>query len=211
VGLSDTTRSQGGGLRTSLTSQASYDWVFDRLNQFDRKLVSLALPLELTARLNAICSRKRIVRDAFFNRLFLLLAVSREEFDMLLFGNARNKWRTDVRNEITNDGRFSRHEFYPLQPVINPFWAVRRGLEKYANDAEMQDFVEPESGRTIRVKRDFTGAPAPADGLYTTIFHYKLRENDLRGLSCYMPDSGISDHVAEPEHVAKLNNARVSS
>ena len=46
-------------------SQASYDYVLERLDRLDRKLVSLALPQELTARLNDICSRKRIVRDAF--------------------------------------------------------------------------------------------------------------------------------------------------
>jgi hypothetical protein len=188
-------------------SQVSYDWVFDRLNQFDRKLVSLALPLELTAHLNEVCSRKRIVRDAFFNRLFLLLAVSQKDFDMLLFGNAGDKWRTDVRTESKNDGRFFRNEFSTLQPVIDPFWAVRSGLKKFANDAEMQDFVEPESGRTIRVKRNLGGAIAPADSLYTTIFQYKVRENDLRGLSCYMPDWSIPGHVAELEHVAKLAKA----
>jgi len=51
-------------------SQASYDYVIDRLNQLPRWLVSLALPSKLTEHLNDICRRKRIVRDAFFNRLF---------------------------------------------------------------------------------------------------------------------------------------------
>ena len=52
-------------------SQASYEYVFSCLDQLDRKLVSLALSPQLTERLNEICSRKRIVRDAFFNRIFL--------------------------------------------------------------------------------------------------------------------------------------------
>src|ERR1700681_3624998 len=51
-------------------SSAAEVFVADHLNQLDWKLVSLALPPELTAQLNEICDSKRIVRDAFFNRVF---------------------------------------------------------------------------------------------------------------------------------------------
>src|SRR6266567_8140353 len=54
-------------------SAAAEAFVTDRLDQMDRKLVSLALPPESTAQLSEICARKRIVRDAFFNRMFFLL------------------------------------------------------------------------------------------------------------------------------------------
>ena len=53
-------------------SQESADYVFWRLDILDRNLVSLALDSALTTRLNAICSPKRIVRDAFFNQLLTL-------------------------------------------------------------------------------------------------------------------------------------------
>ncbi len=69
-------------------SQASDDFVFEQLDTLDRKLVSLALPSELTSRLNEVCARKRIVRDAFFNRLFLLQCASPRLVDALLFGDA---------------------------------------------------------------------------------------------------------------------------
>lgn len=187
-------------------SQASYDYVFDRLDQLDRKLVSLALPSELTARLNDICSRKCIVRDAFFNRLFLLLAVEPQVVDTLLFSNVGDEWRSEVWSENKNDGPFFQNGFYPLEPTIDPFWAIRNGLELYANEADLEDYVEPTSGKSIRVARDFTGAVAPADSLYTKVFEQKLRDNnDLLGLSCYMPDWRIPGHRAEEEHRAKLD------
>jgi hypothetical protein len=81
-------------------SQESYDYVFKQLDALDRKLVSLALPPELTQQLNEICRRKRIVRDAFFNRLFLLLAASPKIIDVLLFGTEAKEWRKAVWNEI---------------------------------------------------------------------------------------------------------------
>jgi hypothetical protein len=45
----------------------------------------------------------------------------------------------------------------------------------------------------------------PADSLYTTIFEQKVGDNDLIGLSCYLPDWRIPGHGAEKEHHAKLD------
>ncbi|QKE41965.1 MAG: hypothetical protein HO274_12140 [Ferrovum myxofaciens] len=145
------------------------------------------------------------MRDAFFNRLFLLLAASPKVVNTLLFGNLGDEWRTEVWTENKHDGPFFQNGFYPLEPMIDPFWAIRSGLEMYANDAGLEDYIEPKSGKSIRVKRDFTGAVAPADNLYTTIFEQKVRNNDLLGLSCYMPDWRIPGHGAEQEHRAKLD------
>lgn len=186
-------------------SQESYDYVFDRLDQLDRKLVSLALLPELTARLNEICSRKRIVRDAFFNRIFLLLAASPKVIDTLLFRSVAKEWRTEVWKEYKDDGASFQNGFYPLEPTIDPFWAIRSGLEIYASDEGLDDYIEPTSGKTIQVKREFTGAVAPADNLYTTIFEQKVLGNDLLGLSCYMPDWRIPGHGAEQKYRVKLD------
>jgi hypothetical protein len=185
-------------------SQASYNYVFEKLDRLDRKLVSLALPSELTERLNNICKLKCIVRDAFFNRIFLLLAASPKVVNALLFGNQGDRWRANVWADNKNDGQFFQDQFYPLEPMIDPFWAIREGLKMYANDGGLEDYIEPTSGKSIQVKRDITGTIAPADNIYTTIFEQKVRDNDLLGLSCYMPDWRIPDHGAEQEHRAKL-------
>ncbi len=182
-----------------------FDAVFERLDQLDRKLVSLALPTELTQRLNEICARKRIVRDAFFNRVFLLLAASPKVVDTLLFGDVGSQWRTEVWSENKHDGPFFQNGFYPLEPMIDPFWAVRCGLEMYANDAGLKDYVEPISGNTIRVQTNLTEEPVPADSLYTTIFEQKVKGGDLHGVSCYFPDWRIPDHAAAKAHQAKLD------
>ena len=186
-------------------SKASYDYVFERLDLLDRKLVSLALPPELTQRLKEICDRKRIVRDAFFNRVFLLLAASPKVVDTLLFGDVGNKWRTEVWSENKHDGPFFQNGFYPLDPMIDPFWAVRCGLEMYASDVGLKDYVEPTSGKPIRVKTNLTEEPMPADSLYTTIFEQKVKGGYLHGLSCYFPDWRIPDHAATKTHQAKLD------
>jgi hypothetical protein len=184
-------------------SQASYEYVAEQLDGLDRKLMSLALPPVLTSRLNEICSRKRIVRDAFFNRLFLLLVASPDDLDKLLFGNVANEWRQRVWREFKQDGQVFENSFYPLEPTIDPFWAIRTGLDLYNDDGGHVDYVEPTSGQTVRVKRDLVGAIAPPDAVYTTIFQQKARGSSLLGLSCYMPDWLIPGQPAESERLAK--------
>ena len=187
-------------------TQASYDFVFSQLDAFDRKLVSLALPPELTSRLNEICARKRIVRDAFFNRLFLLLAAAPAIVDDLLFEDFANDWRRDVWSEYKHEGPFFQNGFYPLEPMVDPFWAVRCGMEMYAEKAGFEDYVEPISGKSIRITRDLGGVSIPVDSVYTTVFTKKSGANDLRGLSCYLPDRDIPGHDAEKAHQAKLDD-----
>ena len=186
-------------------TQASYDFVFSQLDAFDRKLVSLALPQELTTRLNEICSRKRIVRDAFFNRLFLLLAAAPSVVDNLLFEDFADDWRREVWSEYKHEGPFFQNGFYPLEPMVDPFWAVRCAMSMYAVNGGLEDYVEPVSGKAIRIARDLTGVPIPADSVYTTVFKQKAGGNDLRGLSCYLPDSEIPGSDAEKVYQAKLD------
>lgn len=185
-------------------SQASYDFVFDHLQRLDTKLVSLALSPELTDRLNEICSRKRIVRDAFFNRIFLLLAASPKVIDSLFFNSERDEWRRQVWKECKDNEAFLT-DLYPLEPQIDPFWAIRSGIEIYSNDEALEDYVEPTSGKAIRVRRDLSGSVAPADSLYTTIFDQKVGDKSLLGLSCYMPDWHLPGHEAEQKRRATLD------
>jgi hypothetical protein len=189
-------------------SKASYDYVFATLDRFDRKLVSLALPTEITARLNDICARKRIVRDAFFNRLFLLLAAPQKLIDRLYFPLDYDewKWRTEVWSEHRNDGPFFQNVFYPLEPDIDPFWPLRKGIEIATAEDKLEDYVEPETGATVRVQRTPTNEVQPVTSLYTTVFREKVNKDgvDLAGLSCYLPDWEIPGHAAEKQHQDKF-------
>jgi hypothetical protein len=170
-------------------SQASYDYVTSLLDAFDRKPVSLALPPELMTRLNEICERKRIVREAFFNRFFLLLSIDPSTVDKLFFlyfedAEYDDDWRKYVLNEHKYDSPFFQNDLDPLTPIIEPFWAMRYAMDKMNQDSE--EPIEPYS-------------------VYSTVFTQKIGINDLRGLSCYLPDREIPGHPAEKEAKAKLD------
>lgn len=179
-------------------SQASYDYVSGQLELLDRKLVSLALPPTLTARLNEICKRKLIVRDAFFNRLFLILAASPSAIDRLFFSGIGPEWRADVWREWKQDGSFFQNGFYPLEASVDPFWAIRAGIDIYADQSELVQHVDPTNGKVIRVKCEFE-AVCPADSLYTTALPKKLLSQNLVGMSCFMPDWQIPGHDAQTQ------------
>ena len=186
-------------------SQASYDFIASELEKFDRKLVSLALPPELTSRLNEICKRKRIVRDAFFNRLFLLLSLNTKSIDSLIFQGAANEWLNLYFEEYKPDPLSFAHALYPLETVINPFWAIRDGLNLYSAEEDLQPYTEPVSGKEIQVKRDISGAIQPEDSVYATFFDKKIGAHTLLGMNCYMPDWRVPGHQAEKIHTEKLD------
>jgi len=186
-------------------SKESYDYVLEKLDDFPRKLVSLALPTELIAKVNAVCERKRIVRDAFFNRLYLLLAVSPAAIDSLFF-DGRHEWRQDVWNEFKVDGPFFHNGFYPLEPDIDPFWAIRKAIEVANDEADVEDYVEPATGKTIQVFRDSVGIVEPVDSVYTRVLENKTAQGkDLVGFSCYLSDWRLPGHPAEKDHASKLD------
>lgn len=162
-------------------SEAGYNFVVNQLDQLDRKLVSLALPLEVTERLTDICSRKRIVRDAFFNRLFMLLAVSPKTFDRLF--SLRPHWRERIYTDEAENHPFFHNGFHPLEAEVNPFWAIRVELARIADSHETE--LRPD-GR-----------------VYTTFFENSRR--NLSGLNCYVPDHRIPGQVSEEEQCAALD------
>ncbi len=186
-------------------SKDALNFISNRLDILDRKLVSLTLDSELVDRLNAICSRKRINRDSFFNRLFLVLAASSKLIDRLFFLNEEN-WRRYVWEAYKHEGPFFHNSFYPLEQEINPFWAVRCGIE-LCNEDELVDYTEPESGNSIRVQKSFEGNVYPSTNLYTIIFEDKeLKNTDLYGLNTYIPDWQIPGHPAASTYAAGLDD-----
>ena len=179
-------------------SPAAYSFVANCVDSLDRKLVSLALRPDLVERLNEICSRKRIVRDAFFNRLFLLLAVRPKTIDSLLFQGAANDWCRELWRDIHHDRSFFQSSLYPLATAIDPFWAIRDGLRLYDADAAIETYTEPSSGRAISVQRDDVDSVRPIDSVYATLLELKIEgEISLLGLNCYMPDWRVPGEEAE--------------
>ena len=168
-------------------SKASYDHVLTCLDRLDRKLVTLTLPPEVVARVNLVCTQKMIVRDAFFNRLFLLMAAAPKTIDRLLFGS--NDWRHDLWKGFPNsyDQEFLDTMSNPLAPTTDPFWAIREMLDEYPPEVE----------------NDPMGRPGERNNIYTTYFS-KVAGTDLTGLSCYLPDWRVPGTV-EGKKMAELD------
>jgi len=186
-------------------SVAAQRFVDERLDGMDRQLVSLALPPALTAILKDICIRKRIVRDAFFNRVFFLLAARPRVLDALLFPDNPD-WRAEIWSEYRNDGPFFQNGFYPLEPEVNPFWALRTAFDVQAEeDKSVEYYVDPASGNEVRVTRDITGAVMPVPGIYSTVFTVPKGQTELLGLSCFLPDSHIPGTPAAEALNSKLD------
>lgn len=195
-----------------VNSDASEKFIFERLDQFDRKPVSLSLPDEVVQRLNAICERKRIVRDAFFNRLVLMLAASPKQIDRLFFPHEKD-WMNIVWTECKHDGPFFENTVYPLEHDIDPFWAIRMGIDLFSeNDSgEELEYQVPETGETVKVRKDpLTENISLCSGLYSDIFHDKVfKDTDLYGFNCYVPDWRVPGHKAEVEYRNKLDELLV--
>jgi hypothetical protein len=111
-------------------SPAAHDFTFERLDALDRKLVSIALDPDLAGQLNAICdAQERIVRDAFFNRLFLLLTARPKAVDSAVLPRRAEVAQPGVEAEFKHDGPFFENAFSTRwRSLVDPFWAIRAGL-----------------------------------------------------------------------------------
>jgi hypothetical protein len=188
-------------------SLAAQRFIAQRLDTLDRNVVSLTLNAELVAQLNAICQERCIPRDAYFNRLFLVLAASPQVIDRLYFGGPAHRAWTRLDNEFGGD--FWQPGCYPLNDGIDPFWAIRPALELLVRSnsrVELVEQPEPESGRIIELQKDLAGGLAPVDSVYASYFSDELKDVDLRGMNCYMPDWRIPNTDAASEHARKLDD-----
>lgn len=185
-------------------SPAAQTYVATSLDRLPRKPVSLALRPDLVERLNDVCRSKRIVRDAFFNRLLLLLAATPKQIDRLFFDGDSNEWTREVWREYAHDRDSWRGDFYPLPQNCTPFWAIRAALELDVEAAGSEEYHDPESGNTIQVQRDIAGGVRPVDSVYTRVLT-KFTDVDLAGFNCHIPDWRIPGNQAERERQEQLD------
>jgi hypothetical protein len=177
-------------------SEVARKYVAERLEALPRKVVSLSLRPDLVERLNDICTRKRIVRDAFFNRLFLLLAASPKLIDLLYFAIDED-WREEIWADHRNDGPFYQNGFNQLEPDIDPLWALRTSLALFAERVGKEDWINPETGESIQIERSLAGVPHPVNSIYTSPFNEAMfKDADVRGLNVYLRDSWVPDTEA---------------
>lgn len=186
-------------------SQAAFDHVFERLESLERKSMSLALPTDLVERINDVCRRKRIVRDTFFNRLFLLLAATPKGLDSLLFRGYEGDWKLDVWRKYGDDRATVEIGVLPLASVTDPFWAIREAFEIARMTVDLRDWTDPESGAQVKMMdAGFENFSLP-DSVYTKHLHDQIRDIDLSGFNCYMPDWLVPKHPSARKRSHELD------
>lgn len=167
-------------LRVANTA-AGRDFIATHLDRLDRKLMTLTLQEHLVVRLDELAASLNFPRDAFVNRLLFLLVAEDEQIDRIFFDGDRS-WRTEVWSERKHDGPFFRNVFKPLDPEIDPFWAIRAAVE----------LIEAR-------------AHTPAASIYGwPITGETYPGVDLYGLNCHWPDSWLS--AAEDELPVSLDD-----
>jgi hypothetical protein len=188
-------------------SPAAHRFIAERLDALphSRKMVTLTLRRELIEKLDDICRRKNIVRDAFFNRLFFLLVAGRNNLDMV-FTQLDSEWRQEIWEDHRNEGSIYNYVFNPLEAEVNPFWALRTALEIYwEQSGHLLKKTTLQSGQSIALVEDMPGAFRPAASIYTTTMDDKIFRNkgeyiDLYGLNCYLADWEIPGTQEEESH-----------
>jgi hypothetical protein len=162
-------------------SESARQFIAEHLDKLDRKPVSLSLRPDLVERLDDICERKKILRDSFFNRLFFFLAVPVEWFtsnfplDENWIGEV---WFSDEHEyDLTEKNPGFKSLFYPLEPVIDPFWALRQGLVNSEDNAVRK-------------------------GIYSVVLRESPKGSDLWGMNCYLPDRDMPGFVNKAENLS---------
>lgn len=189
-------------------SSAARVFVAERLSQLDPRPVSLALDTQVMDKLDDICERKSIVRDAFFNRLFLLLAASPQLIDRLFFLTVAKEWKRELWKEYKTEWpKFFEDAFYPLEQEIDHFWAIREALEMYSRDIGLRDHTVPDTGAVVQVHEEFPGSVRPRISIYTEVFDDKqLKLGDLFGTNTYIADWQIPNHPRELAYRQRLDD-----
>lgn len=166
---------------TQPNSPAARDFVAAKLNLLNRKVVTFSLRADLIDRLDKICNGKRIVRDAIFNRILLLLTATPPQIDRLLLLDS--DWQNTVWKEHGCDWSFFPNIFYPLEPNVDPFWVIREGI-KLTNSATGSD-----------------------NSFYRAVLTDKHFKNaDIWGLNCYLPDEYVPNTPVRQKFLDDLDD-----
>ena len=161
-----------------------------KLKELRRSSITLSLESQTIRRLDDICDRKRIPRDAFFNRLVYCLVASKPMLNALF---SVEDYENRVIEDFGSPAATHAWQFLRMTPeyVTNPFWFLRACIELSNEDtggepATFYTVVFPDNLFGISGKPAESGKrPAPS----------------TLGLNVYLPDGLIPGH---PSHAAML-------
>jgi hypothetical protein len=175
---------------TKANSEQAYQHINQHVKLLRRTSVTLSIEGKTANRLDEICERKRLVRDAFVNRLiFCLVAPARllnVSFEVETYGRRVVKqWGTPADEHAW--------QFLRMTPecISDPFWFLRACLElsneDLGGDATFYTTYFPENLFGDGEKAAKAGRPPPPNSL---------------GLNVYLPDEmvlGSAAHAAMME------------
>jgi hypothetical protein len=155
------------------------------LLQGSSKQVSLTLSPETAEKLEAACKEKNVPREAFLNRVILLLVAKPGFVDAALFGldrMAAHEIRTEIKHEYSLNLELE-NGFAPLPMIADiladPFWGYRAMTEKVSKDA----------------------------GENYTFYGMHFHQESYLGLNCHIPDHlvpGTKAYIAANEEFESL-------
>ena len=179
-------------------SEQAFAFISKRLDRLDRKLVSFTLDAAVAERLNKVCADKRIVRDAFFNRLIFWLVASSNVVDRILGVS----WESELEAAELNI-LFQRHTRYPMDDsvidlLVDPLWPIHQycHLLRHGNLLEDRDADVPDDAADENEPPNLLST----DSLYTWVLNDSMVKNiDLWGLNTYLPDYEVPGTSAKKE------------
>ena len=139
------------------------------LLQGSSKQISLSLSPDTAEKLETACEEKNVPREAFLNRVILLLVAKPEFVDAALF-NLDHETAHEIRTEIKHDFSLNlelANGFAPLPMIAeilaDPFWGYREMTAKVSKDA----------------------------GERYTLYGMCFARESLTGLNCHVPDHKV--------------------
>ena len=180
-------------------SKQAANFIAERLDRLDRKLITFTLDARVLDRLNEVCKRKSIVRDAFLNRLIFWLIAPPKIVDRILGAD----WDTPVWECHKEDIGIYKAALSPLDKssigsFIDPLWAVHEHFN-LQDDFELSSSSKTE-GIAGNSARNESIEMYPRPGFYTLPLNDRIIKNvDLWGLNTYLPDYEVPGTSAQKE------------
>lgn len=130
------------------------------------KQVSVALSPNTAEQLEAVCTEKNVPREAFLNRVILLLVAKPSFIDQALFGldsQSAHEMRVEIKYQAHLNLELE-NGFAPLPMIadilVDPFWGYREMTAKLSAGTHEEE----------------------------TLYGLPFRQESLLGLNCYIPD-----------------------
>jgi hypothetical protein len=207
-------RLEAGFLRAEVTtpnSDKAKSYIADNLKQLKLKPLNLLLSTETVKLMNDVCKEKNIPRDAFINRVFLLLIASDTVIDALFYRVIHKEYYLEGRTESDSQSMWERCFDEVKCNAFNDYGVRIDNLNILDNIEELVKFQPLGTLRAV-----FTGAPEWVN-LYSYTFEKDallklpkeyafLKTDNTLGFNTFMTD----DEVSEQEALDKTISAKIN-